>query len=267
MEQMTRREELLERYEDALFSLLMDEVATQEGKRLVEENRRLQEDPAAAVPEELDRRCLKLIKKTLGRQELRAAGQTAYRVFSKIAVVATVCVILFSVVYAAVPAVRVGTLNLLIEASDVATKLNLVPAEKEPSATDAQDPNTGGITLLGYSFPAPPEGFVMDEESIQLSDIGAHVWFIKSDTEYFYYDVTVVTENTNTYVDTEDAEVTQIEIDGYNGLLIQKENLVGSQVSIIWGDTDRSAFCSICSTGLDVETVLELARQVTYAGE
>lgn len=242
MEQITRREELLERYEDALFSLLMDEVVAQEGKRLAEENRRLRADPNAEVPEELDRRCLKLIKKTMGQQKRRAAGRAAYKVFSKVAVVAVACIMLFSVAYAAVPTVRVGTLNLLIEVSDVATKLKLVPAEKTPSAADTRDPNIGGITLLGYSFTAPPEGFVLDEESIHISDIGAHVWFIKSDTEYFYYDVTVVAENANTYVDTEDAEVTQIEIHGYDGLLIEKENLVGSQVCIIWGDTDRSTF-------------------------
>lgn len=267
MEQMTRREELLERYEDALFSLLMDEVAAQEGKRLAEENRRLRADPNAEVPEELDRRCLKLIKKTMGQQKRRAAGRAAYKAFSKVAVVAVACIMLFSVVYAAVPAVRVGTLNLLIEVSDVATKLKLVPAEKTPSAADTQDPNTGGITLLGYSFPAPPEGFVLDYEPTLISDTAALVWFIKSDREFFYYDVSFVSQNANTYVDTEDAKVTQIEIHGYDGLLIEKENPVGFEVHIIWGDTDRSAFCSICSTGLDVKTVLDLAKQVTYPGE
>ena len=35
---MTRREKLQENFEDALFALLMEEVAEQEGQRLLEEN-------------------------------------------------------------------------------------------------------------------------------------------------------------------------------------------------------------------------------------
>ena len=35
---MTRREMLLEQYEDALFALMMDEVAAVEGQKALEEN-------------------------------------------------------------------------------------------------------------------------------------------------------------------------------------------------------------------------------------
>ena len=48
---MTRREELQEAYEDAMFALLMDYVAESEGKKALEENRALQEDPDAEVPQ------------------------------------------------------------------------------------------------------------------------------------------------------------------------------------------------------------------------
>lgn len=41
---MTRREELQEAYEDAMFALLMDYVAESEGEKALEENRVLQED-------------------------------------------------------------------------------------------------------------------------------------------------------------------------------------------------------------------------------
>ena len=44
---MTRREELQEAYEDAMFALLMDYVAESEGKKALEENRALQKDPDA----------------------------------------------------------------------------------------------------------------------------------------------------------------------------------------------------------------------------
>lgn len=259
---MTKHEQLLENYENALFALLMDEAARQEGEKLREENRLLQEDPAAAVPPQTERRCLRTIRSTLAKTKRKSALRAARRVFSKVSVVVAACIMLFAVAYAAVPEVRVGTLNLLVEVSDVSTKLKLtgtgnVPGQPGSTADD------GGITLVGYHFPAPPEGFALDEELVSITDNSAIVWFIKSETEYLYYDVSIVGESTNTYVDTEDAKVTQIEIHGYDGLLIEKEDSIGATVHIIWGDTDRSAFCSIFSMGVDVEVIVSLAEQVS----
>ena len=260
---MTKHEQLLENYENALFALLMDEVAQQEGEKLRAENRLLREDPAAVVPPQTEQRCLRTIRSALSKTKRKSALRTARRLFSKVSVVAVACIMLFAVVYAAVPEVRVGTLNLLIEVSDVSTKLKLTGTgivPEQPSSTAEVD---GGITLKGYHFPSPPDGFVLDEELVSINDNSATVWFIKSETEYLYYDVSMVVEGTNTYVDTEDAEVTQIEIHGYDGLLIEKVNLIGPEVHIIWGDTDRSAFCSIFSTGVDVEVIVSLAEQVS----
>ena len=43
--------------------LLMDYVAESEGKKALEENRALQEDPDAEVPQEVRRACLKEIRR------------------------------------------------------------------------------------------------------------------------------------------------------------------------------------------------------------
>ena len=49
---MTRREKLQEQYEDALFALLMDDLAVEEGKKAYEENERLKADSSFEVPSE-----------------------------------------------------------------------------------------------------------------------------------------------------------------------------------------------------------------------
>ena len=46
---MTNREKLQDQYEDALFALLMDDLAWREGVRLLEENERLKNDPDAKI--------------------------------------------------------------------------------------------------------------------------------------------------------------------------------------------------------------------------
>ena len=55
---MTRREELYERYHDALFALLMEEVSETQGKKALEENERLNQDTQAEVPPEISARCM-----------------------------------------------------------------------------------------------------------------------------------------------------------------------------------------------------------------
>ena len=60
---MNRRDELRERYEDALFAFLMEDVIETEGKKMLEENERLKQDPLAAVPEAVDYRCIQTIKR------------------------------------------------------------------------------------------------------------------------------------------------------------------------------------------------------------
>ena len=54
---MTRREMLMDRYEDALFALLMNEVAEAEGRKALEENQRLCDSGEMVIPEQPRRMC------------------------------------------------------------------------------------------------------------------------------------------------------------------------------------------------------------------
>ena len=55
--------------EEQLFAKLMQKLAEEEGRRLMEENERLLNDPSAAVPPELDRKCRELILRAFSGQE------------------------------------------------------------------------------------------------------------------------------------------------------------------------------------------------------
>lgn len=74
---MKTREQLQEEYEDALFALLMYDVAELEGRRAAEENGRLLNDPNARVPEELDRKCLQLINRHFLKKKLLRVAKRA----------------------------------------------------------------------------------------------------------------------------------------------------------------------------------------------
>ena len=59
---MPQKEQLWEKYEDAVFAILMDAVAEQEGKRGLQLMEELEHDPSAQVPEEVQRRAQLIFK-------------------------------------------------------------------------------------------------------------------------------------------------------------------------------------------------------------
>lgn len=259
---MTRREKLQENFEDALFALLMEEVAEQEGQRLLEENERLKRDPENAVPPEVDWRCLKTIKWAFAKTQRRAAGHTAYRVFRQAAMVAVVGMLLFATAFAAFPEIRVKTLNLLIEVSDVATSMTMEETSESPEGpnfpAEGNSMTSGGI-LQGYQIPVVPEGFALVDS--RNGKVSSSLRYENEDGAMIIFDI-VAAEGTTHNVDTEDAEVTPITIHGYEGLFIEEDD----RITITWGDTDQATFVSVIGNKIGREQAEELANKVIYIG-
>lgn len=256
---MTRREQLQENVEDAVFALLMEDVAEQEGKRLLEENEQLKHDPSAKIPDDLDRRCRKIIKRSYAKDRRRTVGHTIHHILGNVALAAMVCILLFVSAFAAVPEIRVMTLNLLIEVSDVSTSLRLVGVDNGSTAQDAGADGTDSVqTLWGYRLPEIPNNYeVVYEDS---SDWVADLWYSGTDGSSIKFNISKASETFKISVDTEDAEKEKIQIHGYDGLLIKKED----RIDIIWGDASQNNFISITCTGIDEKTALKLANGMEY---
>ena len=88
---MNRREKLIDNYEDALFAVLMDKVAEEEGAKLREENQRLKADPSAEVPEHVDAVARQTLRKAYASQNRRSALHVARRVLNTVAVLLLIC--------------------------------------------------------------------------------------------------------------------------------------------------------------------------------
>lgn len=85
---MTRREKLQEQYEDALFALLMDDLAVEEGKKAYEQNERLKADSSFEVPSESRKRCVETIARCCRKKQFQGISNRCYHAFSKVAVIA-----------------------------------------------------------------------------------------------------------------------------------------------------------------------------------
>lgn len=185
---MNRHEQLVCNYEDALFKLLMEGVIEHEGKRIQEEMERLNNDPNFSVPPELDRRCLHTISKIEFRKRASCAGKKIYQVFSKLSMAMVIAVTLFTSAYAAFPALRVSTLNLLIQISDIATEFKFSDTsdinEKTDDDTLSDSLQDDCMTIAGYILPTTiTSGFQLEEEGADqlgtwialVSDNGARI--------------------------------------------------------------------------------------------
>ena len=127
---MRRHEQLLENYEDAYFALLMEKVAEQEGERLEKLNQQLLNDPAFAVPEATDRRCLKTIEKCFAHQQRRTTLRVVARVLHIAAIIVAISVLIFTSAFAVSEDFRVATRNLLITVSERYTDFRMETANQ-----------------------------------------------------------------------------------------------------------------------------------------
>ena len=246
---MTRREKLIDNYEDALFAVLMDKVAEEEGAKLREENQQLQNDPEAAVPEHVDAVARQTIRKAFAGQNRRSALHVARRVVNAVAMIVLICSALFVVAYAAFPEVQLRTLNLLIQSSDVASKFSLV---KE---NEVDEPDDGGLVLCGYSLPKLG-GF-----SVQGKDEDKHGGWIKyENAENATIRISISTSKTK-YIDTEDVdEAADFSINGHSGIVIEKDN----RITLTWSEPEHGTYISLLCYNLNSSFVFQVAEQICF---
>ena len=251
---MTRHEQLVENYENALFELLMEGVIEREGEQIEEENEQLKNGPGFSVPPELDKRCMASIKKACRRRRSGQLGRKAYGVLSKVAVVVLVVLVLFTSAYAAFPSVRSGIMNLIIEVSDVATTLRM-------EDTMPADLMSGGEKSLGhYTYSGIPNGFTL------LSSNETR----KTSRDYYengvgeYISIYIAQgEDSQLKVSTENAaSVSEITVADCTGLLIVREDVTILSLA----DSYTGMFITVSSDCLDGEELIEIANTFTYRG-
>lgn len=249
---MERHDRLQKNYEDALFALLMDQVAQEEGERLLAENERLMNDPGAEVPESFDRASRAAIRRAAaGGRRRRTTLRNVRRILDKVAILVLMILVLVGSAYAAFPSVRIRMLNWMIENSDVASRLTVL---EDPDAEAFLE----GDTLMGYQLPALPRGYVV----VERKD-GERSGWVKYQHENGS-SIQVGIENSRTaYLDTEDADFAQkVTIHGFSGTLAEKED----SVTITWNDTEHEKVIMLVCIMIDKQHALDYTNEITFVG-
>ena len=251
-----------EQYEDALFALLMDQAAESEGRRLMEENERLKQDPAAAVPEEARRRCLEAIDRAY-RQREREEKRARRRAFARKACAwaggaAAAILLTFTVALAASPSFRTGMYNLVVEVCEEFTSLRIKSGDElEELHPTAEDPVVFGGGKFALTC-LPEDSHIISQNTTNT----ATTLFISgaSDEDIVTINIYFIT-NPEITIDTEDADlVSDIEINGHPGLIVIKD----SRVQIAWIDSVNSLHYSLTAFQYSEEDSISLAESIAY---
>jgi len=238
---MTRHERLLENYEDAYFALLMEDVAQMENARLDRFNTELQNDPHAAVPEELTKRCLKTINAHFSNMR----RSSSLRIVKK-------AINLAAILIAISDEFRTATLNLVITANEKYTQLKM-KQEDSPQESGNSMVTDNNEFFKNIRLAWLPDGYEYlsgeyDYQAIFANDENNWIIINRFDGDSTYN------------VDTEGAEIVEeIMINGNSGLRIVKNG----QTHIALANTDKNIFIDICSSEhVPGEVVEKIAQNI-----
>lgn len=247
---MTRREQLRERYEEALFALLMDEFLEEEGEKALQENAALSAAPQAEVPAPVVQRCLRRIDRHFAAQKARSIGRMSVRIVNRVAVAVLVAMLLFTAAFAASPAFRINTLNLVIETFEESTSFSITGA----SAMMPQTIEAGWL----------PEGYqLMNQKNSQTR----HTNLYQNDTgKEIEISVTSISNGVMA-IDTEDAELNTVLIQGHEATTIHKKEVDGygnpyESSRVVWVVTECGWFVSVSSNEVDVAVLIRVAENL-----
>lgn len=253
-----QRQELQNRYDDAFFSLLIDEVAEQEGALLWEECERLNADPSAAVPESLHQKCLDLAAGYMAKEENARRRTKLRNTGRKVLLVAALAAVLFTTAFASMESFRVGVLNFTLEVKEKYS--SLVTAGKSGTKTSGTAVSyCDGTFLIGYDF----AGFELLEE--YGNEMGGEIYFLSESGDR---DILIMSswyvDGMDAIVDTENADaVIEIEMGEDSGWLVVKD----TRSQVLWVDKPHDVVLTVVTNGLTAEETVALARSIQYCGD
>ena len=237
---MHEQEKLYEQYEDAVFALLMDKVAEENGKKLLQQNEELLADPDAAVPETLSKRCLRTIEKAYRKSQRKAAAKKVTRALNRVALWILVPLFLCGAAFAASETVRVKTLNFLITNFEFGTEFRI-----ENSASTA--PRQQSMTPIVEDC-IPSDYVLISQNSTSLSEV--FLYTNASDSE--------VSINGAITIDTEDAEVWYSTIHDQSVMFVQKADTYQA----VWTDVENQKMYVLTSSNTALDVVYGIVEKM-----
>ena len=244
---MTHHEKLVERYEDALFALMMEDVAETEGEKLQELNEQLKRNPAAEIPKELDERCIRTIRTEFGKKNFRSARRGAVRVFRVISAATLIMMLLFTTAFAASPSFRTQTLTALVEMFDDHSDIRF------SGTTNGAETHKMSILWMPDGYQIGLEEF--DESRMIISAEGEN-------GESLNVAATAISESRSYSFDTEGATEEPATVRGNEAVVYQVKTEDEDKVTVLWTDIEKGWIVRVTGYNISKEDMLRISENV-----
>lgn len=245
---MTQRDQLQEQYEHALFALMMNEAIQKQGQQALDDNEQLKKSNDFTISPKTDKKIKRLISRKLRFHPVGMKGMSIPKMLKRAAFASCAVVFLTGTAFAVSPTFKNSVLNLCLDITD--TYANFGFEDDSDSAQTYE--TTDDLRVLWI-----PEGFEL--ESTDISNFWTKYKYISSGHNYIYV-IKDIGKNTVSSVDTEEAVLKNIKINDINALLILKNR----EVIITWGDTQKVAFITIITEGVNESEVIKIAENIQY---
>lgn len=246
---MTNREKLTQKFEDDFFSIMVNEMVQAEGEKLLEENKRLNEDDSYTVSPSLHKKCIETINRHYEKESARIRLKHLRTMGVRVAVVAVICMMLFTIACFAYEPLRYATVNLLIEVfsdhSEVSRPDNIA------EATDRKS-----IQSLFVKW-------IPDEYQIVGSDNDGQLTNTYENGSGAYFAVDVLPASSQLSLSTENSDVHSIIVNGINSFYYTDTN-DGQSIMFVLPLEEYNEIILISSYGVPVDDVIHIAENLEY---
>lgn len=246
----SRHDELQERYEDALFALMMDEYLRVQGQKALEENKRLKESLSHTISNGINEKIKKLILHRFSSQKMRLTRKKFVKILNYIAVAVCCALLMTATALAVSPTLREKVFRLLVTVSEKDTQFQFLYNGKHENSVDY---TVGEIQdfIVGWI----PDGFIFEKEE-RFTDYIIYTFYT---IEEQYLNIEKATGDAMTFsVDTEDAEISYISIHGTSALMSEKEDCI----IITWAEEETATIFCISGEGISKKDMIKVAQNV-----
>ena len=203
---------LQEQHEDALFALLMEDVAQREGQQALDEMEALARDRAFSIPSGADRACRKTIRSYYTGSRYRTVRRLSFRILNKVAIIALILILALTTAFAASPTVRRAVLNYVIRIYDDHTDFSFV---------EEFDQSTSKVKPIEFEVAWIPDGFeLMEEYSDEIS-----AWQIYQDSSAREIQISIMRGvNQVASLNSENGSMQEVFVGGQSGYLLTQSD-------------------------------------------
>ena len=246
---MKTHRELVDSYLDASWALAMEKVAMRQGELAGELEKRLEQDPGAAVPRRTVKRCRAAIRKAFS-QPVRQVKT----VLARVVIAAVLCGFLTTVACAISPDFKAFLTRIFYSVTEAFTAFTI----QNPQIEDVGALQGEAQEICGLRFEWLPDGYeYVDGEETERSQ---WVEFENDDQNYILIRV-MNADNSSAYTyDSEMDSPISVVIGEFEGWLNKKED--GD--TLFWVDNQRDKAILIFATDLSQEGLFQLGRALRY---